>query len=112
MENPAKTRREQVLEYLRQEFDADHMQLAELLFALVLNLQEITDTSRRALNTGQWEELARAGHSLKGVGANINQDDLRLTGVALEEAATAKDRDKVLLLLAKLDAVLTDLGAH
>jgi len=111
MDTPEKTRTQQVIQYLRQEFDADDVQLAELLFALVVNLQEIADASRRALNTAHWEGLAHAGHSLKGVGANIGQEDLRLTGAGLEDAAGAKDRDKTLLLLAKLDAVLKELGS-
>lgn len=100
-----------VLQHLRREFEIDGTELMDLMVSLRANLGELQVAMHDSLARGQWQELSRVGHSLKGVAGNTGQDDLKQLGYSLEMAATDGDRAKVEPLVGQIDGLLDELTA-
>jgi len=94
----------------RQEFEVDGIELEELVETLDQNLVALRDSIAASLRTEEWSELARAGHALKGVGANIGQDELRQSGEQIETLAAAGtvDTKRCRDLLDRIDTILAE----
>jgi len=52
-------------------------------------------TIERLLEAGDYEELAKLGHRLKGAGGSYGFDAITDIGSALERAATRRDHDAI-----------------
>lgn len=106
------SRRDQVRAFLALEYAVSGRVLDDLVLALIANLSEMNDVAHLACRSERWADLARAGHDLKGVASNVNQEELRLTGIGLEAAAQAADGQQARLRLATFDALLQELKEH
>ena len=65
-----------VRQHLNQEYGMEGADLEDLIVTLKSNLQELNDGILASLKAGQWPDLSRHGHSLKGVAANIEGDEI------------------------------------
>jgi len=100
-----------VRQHLSQEYGMEGADLDDLIVTLKTNLQELGANIHTTLKAGQWPDLSRHGHSLKGVAANVGQDELRQIGLTIEQAGKAGDAAMVQAQLPRLAELLRELGA-
>jgi HPt (histidine-containing phosphotransfer) domain-containing protein len=111
MNADSSVRLDAVRQHLNREYGMEGADLDDLVAALKSNLLELGGSIQTTLAAGQWPELSRHGHSLKGVAANVGQDELRQIGLSIEQAGKAGDATTVRAQLPRLAVLLRELGA-
>ncbi len=86
---------------LRSEF-ADDPGFAEILDQFVGNLPARIEAVEEAVGAGDLQTAARLAHQIKGVGGGYGYPALTEAAAALEQAASANDRESVSLTLGAL----------
>jgi HPt (histidine-containing phosphotransfer) domain-containing protein len=70
-------------------------EILDLVPAFLENRRKDVDTAEKALARGDFQEIRDLGHTLKGNGGGYGMDRISRVGMALEEAAEARDEDEV-----------------
>ena len=76
-----------VRRHLEREYGLAEAETLDILQSFVQNLEELHEEMEVALRKEQWSDLNHAGHSLKGVAANVGQTDLSRLGHEIETAS-------------------------
>lgn len=99
------------LDFARKQTAADEELLAEVLEALVEEARSALQAVHEAVAEGDMERARRAGHSLKGAGANIGAGPLSHVGAAIERAAAEDGLAGVVQLVDALEREVDRLAA-
>lgn len=90
---------------------ADDPEYQDLLEMFLESLEEQRQELMAARNQGQWEELGRKAHQLKGAGGGYGFPGLTEKALALETCCKARDEDAILPRLDELFAYIDRLHA-
>ena len=97
--------------YLAKEFSMDSESIAEMSALFLESLAAAAEKAGKALESGDFAELAAAGHAIKGSAANIGADSVSAIGAALDDAAKAGDAAVCAEKVAELAAASSALNA-
>ncbi len=80
--------------------------LEDLIPGFLENRHKDVEAIRTLLGQGNWSEIQRLGHSMKGAGGGYGFDEISEIGKELEEAAKRGDTDAVNRLNQQLQSYL------
>jgi len=86
--------------------------LPELLALYRKNAADTLDQARKALLADNFEELSKAGHTLKGMSAVVAAATIAQTAASLEAASKACDKGQCQRLTAALDVQVRQAVEH
>jgi HPt (histidine-containing phosphotransfer) domain-containing protein len=102
------------LDRLRERFDDDEELLTEIFQVFVAEAPGRRQGIEAALASGDFEQLARLAHALKGVAGTMFAEPLRQAAYELEIAARSGDRERtaacIPLVLDRVDGVAAFVG--
>ena len=84
---------------------ANDSDLSDVIDQFVSRLPRRVEEMRQALDNGDYDQLRRLAHQLKGAGGSYGYPSLNGAAVTLEDAAKAEDVEATKLALAKLTAL-------
>lgn len=94
------------LEYLNQISEGDTDFELELLQVFVEDTLEHLEASRQAIATGDYNQLAREAHHMKGASGNVGSQAMQLLATELEHQAKQSSGDKASETLVQLEVHL------
>ncbi|MDE2180431.1 MAG: Hpt domain-containing protein [candidate division NC10 bacterium] len=80
--------------------------LADLIPEFLENRRRDVERIKRLVEEGQYEELARLGHSMKGSGGGYGFTEISEIGQGIEEAGARGDRKAITTLCERLATYL------
>jgi HPt (histidine-containing phosphotransfer) domain-containing protein len=98
-----------ILAYLKENFEIEGESAEELVESFIESIAEHISEADSFLNSANWTDLSRVGHTLKGSGANVGANALSKTGKMLEFAAKAEDAAACAAGIAKLKELYSEL---
>lgn len=81
-------------------------ELADLIPGFLENRRRDVEQIRRLIREGQYGELARVGHTMKGVGGSYGFTEISEIGRGIEEAGARGDQAAITTLCERLAAYL------
>jgi len=98
-----------ISDYLKKEFELNDKDVGEMLEEFLPNISLLIEKAAKNLENPAWDELRRAGHSIKGASANVGADHIASLGKELENAALSSDKDKTSELISQIRQSLENL---
>jgi HPt (histidine-containing phosphotransfer) domain-containing protein len=99
----------QIAEYLRQNMGFDDDSIQQFIEMLLDTVGEYIPQAESNFTAGEWQELSRVGHSIKGSAANIGATAISEAGKKLEFGAKSADADECRTAIADLKEKLAEL---
>lgn len=81
-------------------------ELADLIPEFLENRRRDVEQIMRLIQEGKYGELARLGHTMKGVGGSYGFTEISEIGQGIEEAGARGDRKAIMMLCERLAAYL------
>lgn len=81
-------------------------ELADLIPEFLENRRRDVETITRLVQAGNYEELTRLGHTMKGTGGGYGFTEISEIGQGIEEASARGDREAITTLCDRLAAYL------
>jgi HPt (histidine-containing phosphotransfer) domain-containing protein len=102
--------KEEVLAYLKENFEMDPEDAAGLIGEFVETIDGYVARAEELLGSGDgWEELGRIGHTIKGTSANVGANALRDAGRELELGGKEMNVDASRAANAKIKMLVNEL---
>ena len=91
---------------LLERLDGDREVMAEVLDLFVTESRAYLTRAADAVNAGDWQQLGRIAHGLKGAAANVGAEAARASAAVLETTARSPDPSETVQQLADLEAAI------
>jgi HPt (histidine-containing phosphotransfer) domain-containing protein len=93
MSNNDNVRRKEIADYLKEFFEIEGDSAGELIDSFVESIENNLAEAEKNFKAGNWQDLNRNGHSIKGSAANVGANELSAAGSRLEAAAKAQEAE-------------------
>lgn len=77
--------------------------LEDIIPEYLENIQETIDLFKKSLETGDWEDIRREGHKLKGHGKAYGFEEISLLGARIESHAKKQEKEEATLQVQALE---------
>ena len=81
--------------------------LEDLIPGFIENRHKDTEKIKGFLNSEDWQEIQRLGHSMKGSGGGYGFHEVTRIGQGIEEAAKTQSKDEIMKLTDSLSSYLS-----
>jgi two-component system, sensor histidine kinase and response regulator len=94
---------------LLERLEGDHEFLRELLLMFRRDCRSSLQRAQRAMADGDFPELSRAAHTIKGMLRNLSMNSCAEAAVGLEKSAQSADESEAAEFLASLESALAEI---
>ena len=98
-----------IRKYLAEEFGMNDTEIDEMLEIFLESLERLTVEIKESISSWNAGQLKTAGHSLKGVAANIGAEHIAALGKSIEDTGVEGTPEQAASLLAELNKALDNL---